>query len=81
MSAKYSLVTWWQLLVLTALMSVFVSVLVSINSWYQHWTLLPVVLQDASGACVKVDNYANGDAYGCEDIGVLLRQYRKAPIK
>lgn len=79
--SKYSLVTWPQLLALAVVMSLLVSVLLAINSWYATWTMLPVVRHDASGACVKVDNYVNGQAFNCQDVGVLLRQYRKAPVE
>jgi hypothetical protein len=75
------MVSTWQMMLLATIMSILVSLLVSINTWYLQWTMLPVVRQDASGQCVKVDNYSNGQAYNCNDIGVLLRQYRKAPAE
>jgi hypothetical protein len=41
---------------------------------------LPLVQTDDGGKCVQVINYKNGDAYNCQDVDILLRQYRKAPI-
>jgi len=39
----------------------------------QAW---PVVHTSTDGSCTKVMNLRNGDAYNCEDVDVLLRQYR-----
>jgi hypothetical protein len=39
----------------------------------QSW---PVVETSPEGSCVKVQNLRNGDAYNCEDVDVLLRQYK-----
>ena len=44
----------------------------------QGW---PVVEQTADGTCSKVINLRNGDAYNCEDVGVLLRQYKEVVVK
>lgn len=38
--------------------------------------LLPEVEIGLDGNCVQVTNYRNGDAYNCDDVKVLLRQYR-----
>jgi hypothetical protein len=63
-------------MLMTAMMSVLVAVLVSINSWYQDNRLLPEVHVDGAGACVKVVNFENGHAFNCNDVNVLLRRYR-----
>jgi hypothetical protein len=73
---KYSMVSIWQLLVATILMSILVAVLVSINSWYMVYSTLPKVHFAADGSCLKVENFQNGQAFNCNDVGVLLRQYR-----
>ena len=39
----------------------------------QGW---PVVQTAPDGTCSKVMNLRNGDAYNCEDVDVLLRQYK-----
>jgi hypothetical protein len=74
---RYTTLSTVQLLLLALVMSVLVAVLVSINSWYQDFHLLPEVHTDKAGACVKVVNYENGHAFNCNDVNVLLRRYRK----
>ncbi len=75
---KYIVLTTKQLLILALTMSILTALLVNINSWYTLWTQLPVVHTNSAGECLKVDNYVNGQAFNCEDVGVLLRQYRKS---
>ncbi len=75
---KYQVISTRDLLVLSLLMSILTATLLSINSWFSLWIQLPVVHTDQAGACLKVDNYVNGQAYNCQDVGVLLRQYRKS---
>jgi len=48
---------------------------------YEDNKLLPVVTLTQSGACVKVTNFENGHAFGCPDVDVLLRRYRKDYVK
>jgi hypothetical protein len=74
---KFISVTPIQLLFLSVLMSVLTAALVIVNSWYILWSQLPVVHIDKTNACVKVENFVNGQAYTCQDVDVLLRQYRK----
>jgi hypothetical protein len=74
---RYATLSTIQLLILAVFMSLSVAVLVSINSWYQDFRLLPEVHQDKAGTCVKVVNFENGHAFGCNDVNVLLRRYRK----
>jgi hypothetical protein len=76
MMPRYTLLSTAQLMLMTAMMSVLVAVLVSINSWYQDNRLLPEVHVDGAGACVKVVNFENGHAFNCNDVNVLLRRYR-----
>jgi len=75
---KYTTLSTIQLLLLALVMSILTAVLVSVNSWYLLWSQLPVVHIDKTNACVKVDNYLNGQAFNCNDVDVLLRRYRKS---
>jgi hypothetical protein len=76
MMPRYTLLSTAQLMLMTAMMSVLVAVLVSINTWYMEQRLLPEVHVDGAGACVKVVNFENGHAFNCNDVNVLLRRYR-----
>ena len=74
---RYTTLSTIQLLLLAVFMSLSVAVLVSINSWYQDFRLLPEVHSDKAGTCVKVVNFENGHAFNCNDVNVLLRRYRQ----
>jgi hypothetical protein len=74
---RYATLSTLQLLLLSVVMSVLVATLVSINTWYQDFRLLPEVHSDKAGVCVKVVNFENGHAFNCNDVNVLLRRYRK----
>jgi hypothetical protein len=78
---RYTSLSNAQLFILALLMSVFVAILVSINSWYQDFRLLPEVHIDKTGACLKVVNFENGQAFNCDDVNVLLRRYRQVPLE
>lgn len=41
---------------------------------------LPEVSLNAQGKCVKVLNFKNGDAYNCEDVDVILRNYKSVAV-
>lgn len=73
---KYTMLTTFQLFLLAVIMSILTAVLVSINNWYLDFRTLPVVHRDASGTCLKVENFENGHAFNCDDVDVLLRRYR-----
>ena len=75
---KYSTLSTLELLMMTVLMSVITALLVSVNTWYMSFSQLPRVHVDQAGACVKVENFQNGHAFNCNDVDVLLRQYRKS---
>lgn len=74
---KYTLLSNINLVLLALLIAILSAVLVSINSWTMFYYQLPVVHFDKTNTCVKVDNYQNGHAFNCNDVDVLLRQYRK----
>lgn len=78
---RYVVLSYTQLLLLAVFCSIITAVLLMINSWYKEFNLLPVVHRGTSGACVKVVNYQNGQAFNCEDVNVLLRQYRTVQEK
>jgi hypothetical protein len=44
---------------------------------FKEQQALPQVQTTADGTCVKVLNFKNGEAYNCEDVDVVLRQYKK----
>lgn len=44
---------------------------------YEELQLLPLVTTTPGGECIKVTNFENGHAFGCPDVDVLLRKYRK----
>ena len=48
---------------------------------FEQLKMLPVVTLTQSGQCVKVTNFENGHAFACQDVDVLLRQYRKEYVK
>ena len=74
---RYTIVTSWQLVALSILISALVSTLVALNTWWMDNRLLPQVVTDAQGQCLKVNNYENAHAFNCNDVGVLLRRFRK----
>ena len=75
---KFATLSNFQLFTMTLLMAIITALLVCINTWYMTFILLPKVHVDAAGACVKVENFENGHAFNCNDVDVLLRQYRKS---
>jgi len=73
---RYVVLSNFSLFMLALLISAMVSATNFINTLYLDMRLLPVVHVDAAGGCVKVDNYANGHAFNCQDVNVILRRYR-----
>jgi hypothetical protein len=66
-----------QILLLGLVLSIITSALITINISLKSYLLLPEVVQKADGTCIKVINYENGHAFNCNDVSVILRQYRK----
>lgn len=77
MASRFSTVTYTQLFFLAICMSIFTAALVIINMYYMDSRTLPRVHTDKSGTCLKVDNFENGHAFNCNDVGVILRRYRE----
>lgn len=77
MSSMYTVTTSQLLLatVLSALISA--SAIVGYTQYKEHQgrMSLPEVQYSVNKVCVKVINFKNGDAYNCEDVDVLLREY------
>lgn len=76
---KYTILSNIQLFILSILVGLFSASAVVLNSWYQSYVLLPRVVTDATGQCIKVVNYENGHAFTCQDVDVTLRRYRRQP--
>lgn len=75
---KFATLSNLQLFFMTLLMAIITALLISVNTWYMTFILLPKVHVDVAGACVKVENFENGHAFNCNDVDVLLRRYRKS---
>jgi hypothetical protein len=68
----------WHFSVLVGLSSILSSGLVFSGWMYiQHINIPMVVVDEGTETCLQVVNFANGDAYNCDDVGVMLRRYRK----
>lgn len=65
-----------QLFTVAILIGITSSMLTVINSKITAFLFLPIVVIDESNKCVNVENYSNGDAYQCEDVDAVLRNYR-----
>jgi len=67
-----------QLVIACSLISVLSASLFGINTLAREYFLLPEVMFDANGQCLKVVNYDNGHTFNCNDVNVILRRYRKS---
>lgn len=75
---KYSIISTGQLIAISTIIPVITALLVSINSLTIIYFHLPIVHIDNTNACIKVDNFENGQAFNCNDVDVVLRRYRKS---
>jgi len=75
-TTKFYQVSSFQLFTMAILTGIIAAAIITINITVRDFLLLPVVVQN-NDKCINVINYKNGDAYGCEDVGVVLRNYRK----
>jgi hypothetical protein len=78
---KYVVLNQLQLFVLAITVGLISSAMVIGVQKYDALQLLPVVTVDGAGQCVKVTNFENGHAFGCQDVDVLLRRYMKTTAK
>lgn len=74
-TVKYYQVTAIQLFVASLLTGIIAAALVVINIQLKEYLQLPIVISTDDG-CVSVNNYNNGEAFTCEDVDVILRNYR-----
>lgn len=74
-TVKYYQVTNTQLFIKALTIGVIAAALVMINTSAKEYLQLPEVTM-ADDKCVSVENYKNGEAFVCEDVGVILRNYR-----
>jgi hypothetical protein len=73
---KYYIVSNLQILISAVLAAVLSASLIVINTAVNNYFEQPVVLLTSDGKCVSVTNFKNGESYTCNDIGMLLRNYR-----
>lgn len=74
---KFYTITTKQILLLSIVLAIIVSALIAINNSLRDYLLLPQVVYNPNGTCVKVINFENGHAFNCNDVNILLRRYRK----
>lgn len=74
---KFYQVSGYQLFFMAILTGIIGASIVCINISLKEYLQSPVVNMTKDEACVSVVNYKNGDAYTCNDVGVILRNYRK----
>lgn len=73
---KFISLTYLQMFIMSILVGLIAgSALIAFKVWHDG-RLLPTVVRDGTGTCVKVINFENGHAFGCPDVDVLLRRYR-----
>ena len=75
---RFYTVSGLQLFTMAMLVSITTMALSSINNTVKEYLQLPIVEQSADGKCIAVQNFKNGDAFTCTDVGVVLRIYRTA---
>ena len=75
---RYVNLTSFQLFLMTLLMGLIAAAFSIGAGMYREYRLLPEVVRNSAGECVKVVNYENGHAFNCTDVNVLLRRYRVA---
>lgn len=75
--ARYTNLTNGQLFTLAVLVGCLSSAINVAVRKYDELQLLPAVTVNPAGQCIKVTNFENGHAFGCPDVDVLLRRYRK----
>lgn len=78
---RYTTLTTFQLFILAIIVGFISAGLVLAVKKYDELQLLPIVTVSPTGECIKVTNFENGHAFGCPDVNVLLRRYRKAIIE
>ena len=75
-TTKYYVVSNSQIIITAILVAVLTTSLVVINTAVKQYFELPLVTFSEDGKCVAVSNYKNGEAYTCNDVGMVLRNFR-----
>lgn len=75
-SNKYFQVSTTQLFLMSILISILVTALLVINTSIKEYLQLPIVTMATDGKCAAVSNFKNGEAFTCNDVGTILRNYR-----
>lgn len=76
MTKRYYQVTGFQLFMCSFWVGIISASLISINMHVRENLLTPIVIQTPDGKCTAVENFKNGEAFTCADVGVILRNYR-----
>lgn len=71
------IITTRHVIMLILISAIITAALITINNSLKDYLLSPEVYTTKKGECVKVINYQNGHAFNCNDVDVILRQYRK----
>ena len=75
-TTKYFLVSNAQFFIMSLLIGIIASAVLIINSSVKDYLELPIVQLSQDGKCVSVSSYKNGEAFSCNDVGIILRNYR-----
>lgn len=78
---SYHQVTTFQLFLMAIVTGVISASVVMINNHAMEYLQLPIVQQDASGSCVNVLSFRNGEVYTCQDVDMILRKYRTKKVE
>jgi hypothetical protein len=74
-TVKYYQVSTIQLVIMSVLVGIIAGALITINICIREYLQLPLVTFSGD-KCVAVSNFKNGEAFGCSDVGTILRNYR-----
>lgn len=72
---RYYLVTNLQFFIMALMVGVIAGALLIINAAVKEYLERPIVTL-VDGKCTAVENFKNGEAYVCTDVGTVLRNYR-----
>ena len=74
---KYYQVSGLQLFMMAILTGIIGAAVITINTTVKDYLLLPQVTFTKDDKCVSVVNYRNGEEFTCNDVGIILRNFRK----
>jgi tRNA U34 5-carboxymethylaminomethyl modifying enzyme MnmG/GidA len=75
---SYHIVSTKQLAFVALLICILTISGIEINNIIKEYYSLPeVVIKSSDNSCIKVINYKNGESYNCQDVDIILRNYRK----